>query len=83
MVKVACNVASALLKVPNADTCAVNAVWRRFSALVSAAPAEVVSEDTIALISRPDPIPVDEMAELIKSSGAIVLNELSANHLQT
>jgi hypothetical protein len=64
--KVAWNVASALLNVPNAETSAVSAVLLRFRALVSGAAFAVVRDDTMLLISRPDPIPVDDMTELME-----------------
>src|ERR1700716_3031696 len=63
---VAWNVASALLNAPKADTSAVSAVLLRFRALVSGAAFAVVREVTMPLISRPDPIPVDDMTELME-----------------
>src|SRR5260370_1800380 len=63
---VAWNVASALLNTPKADTSAVSAVLLRFRALVSGAALAVVSEVTMLLISRPDPMPVDDMTVLME-----------------
>ena len=54
---------SALENVPKADTCALSEVCSSDSSLVCAAPYADVSEDTMALMSRPDPMPVEVMSE--------------------
>src|SRR5216684_2350373 len=63
---VAWNVAKALLNVLKAETSAVSEVLLRFRALVSGAALAVVSDVTMLLMSRPDPIPVDEMTVLME-----------------
>ena len=55
---------SALENVPKADTCALSEVCSAESSFVCAAPYAEVSEDTMALMSRPDPMPVEVMSEL-------------------
>jgi len=64
VVNVACKVDSAALKVPNADTCAVNEVLRLFSAFVWGALAALVSDETMLAMSSPDPMPWDDMRVL-------------------
>ena len=61
---VACNVSSALEKVPKADTWALSVVCSELSAFVWAAPYAFVSEVTMALMSSPEPMPVDVIRAL-------------------
>src|SRR5450631_1442727 len=56
-VNVAWKVESALLKVPQADTCAFSAVLLRLMALVKGAAFALVNDVTIAAMSSPDPTP--------------------------
>src|SRR5277367_6753768 len=64
VVSVDCSVLKALLNVPNADTWASSEFCSFVNTLVWAAPKAVVSEDTMAEISSPDPIPVDVIKAL-------------------
>jgi hypothetical protein len=60
-VSVACSVESALLNVPNAEIWVFSVLDSCASWLFSAAPCAVVSVETMALMSSPEPMPVEEM----------------------
>jgi hypothetical protein len=62
--KEAFKVSSALVKVPYADTSESRVADCALSCAVWAAPCALVSEDTMELISRPEPMPVEVISEL-------------------
>jgi hypothetical protein len=53
------SVSSALVKVPNAETCESSAVSCLVISFCGPAPKALVNEDTMAAISSPDPMPVE------------------------
>jgi hypothetical protein len=59
-----CRVSSELVKVPNAETWLSSEVSWLVNWSCCPAPNALVSSDTMALISRPEPIPVEVMAAL-------------------
>ncbi len=61
---VACSVESALLKVPNADSCAFSVVCWFVISVCWPAPSAVVRADTIAVMLSPEPMPVEVISEL-------------------
>jgi hypothetical protein len=71
VVKVACSVASALLNVPKAETCALSAVLRSLSALVCGALAALVRDETMLAMSSPEPMPCDDM-RVLRADGLVV-----------
>jgi hypothetical protein len=64
--------------VPKADTCASSESPCEVNSFCWPAPKALVSDDTMALMSSPDPIPVDVMAALLAGAAGGVVAAVDA-----